>query len=279
MPLDWRLNAFRDDLADIRLKDRVNAARFVAGTPGQVKVSVARLCKSPDAEAVQLTQALLGETLRVFETQGGWSWVQLDDDGYVGYVPSDDLSADIVPSSHRIIVPSTFLFTRAQIKSRPAATLTLNCRFAGGDAVENFVSCTGSGFVFASHCGGLQHRSRDWVSLAEQFIGTPYLWGGKTVHGVDCSGLVQLSLHAAGRPCPRDSDMQEEALGGALPKDATLRRGDLVFWKGHVGIMQDATRLLHANGHHLMVVSETLQAAVTRISAKGSEITAIKRLQ
>ena len=279
MPLDWRLNAFRDDLADIRLKDRVNAARFVAGTPGQVKVSVARLCKSPDAEAVQLTQALLGETLRVFETQGGWSWVQLDDDGYVGYVPSDDLSADIVPSSHRIIVPSTFLFTRTQIKSRPAATLTLNCRFAGGDAVENFVSCTGGGFVFASHCAGLQHRNGDWVSLAEQFIGTPYLWGGKTVHGVDCSGLVQLSLHAAGRPCPRDSDMQEEALGGALPKDATLRRGDLVFWKGHVGIMQDATRLLHANGHHLMVVSETLQAAVTRISAKGSEITAIKRLQ
>lgn len=276
---DRRLHAWRADLADERLKDELHAAAYAKGTPARINVAVCNVHGAPAAEARQVTQALLGEMARVFETKDGWSWVQLDGDGYVGYVRNEALSAQAQRATHKVIVPSTFRFTRADIKSQPVTVLPLNAALSVAGEENGHLRLTDGGHVFAAHCAETGHAAPDWVSVAEQFLATPYLWGGKTVHGIDCSGLVQVALQAAGKAARRDSDMQEATLGAALPKDAAPRRGDLIFWKGHVGIMRDESTLLHASGHHLMVVSEPLEEAVARIAAKGSEITAIKRLQ
>lgn len=276
---DKRLHAYRDDLADERLRNRVRAATFVAGTPVQFTAPVSGLRAQPSEEAAQVTQALKGETARVFETRNDWSWVQLDGDSYVGHVRAACLSKQIQPPSHKVTAPSTFRFSKANIKSPPLATLPLGARFKAESEEGDFLRLKGEGFIYALHCAPAPALALDWVAVAERFLFTPYLWGGKTAYGIDCSGLVQVCLQAAGKSCPRDSDMQEAALGIALPRGEALRRGDLVFWKGHVGIMRDATTLLHANGHNLMVVSEPLEAAVRRMAEKESQVTAIKRLQ
>jgi cell wall-associated NlpC family hydrolase len=276
---DKRLHAWREDLADERLRNWLEAAAYSEGKSAQVIVAVCNVHRAPAPDAMQVTQALMGETARVFETKDGWSWAQLDGDGYVGYVREDELAAVVEMPTHKVIAPSTLCFSKADIKSQPATFLPLNAGLCAVDEEKGFLRLQRGGFVFAAHCAGLSHSVRDWVSLAEQFLGTPYLWGGKTVRGLDCSGLVQVSLQAAGRICLRDSDMQEAALGAALAEGAKLQRGDLIFWKGHVGIMRNATTLLHANAHHLMVVSEPLEVAVKRIAEKGSEITSIRRLQ
>jgi cell wall-associated NlpC family hydrolase len=281
--MDKRLHAWREDLADIRLKGRLeNGAgqrRFVAGSPAQITVPIASLHRAPTADAMQLTQALQGETLCIFETKDGWSWVQLDGDSYVGYVRSAALSPVIHGLTHRVAVPATLLFAEPNLKSQPAVPLTLMSGLAVTGEENGFLRLATGGHVFAAHACALGESAPDWVSVAEQFMSSPYLWGGKSVQGLDCSGLVQLALAAGGIAAPRDSDMQEESVGELLPSGAALRRGDLVFWDGHVGIMRDAATLLHANGHHLMVVSEPLQEAVSRIAAKGSRITAIRRIQ
>jgi cell wall-associated NlpC family hydrolase len=276
---DQRLHAWREDLADERLKDKLEAPAYSEGTAAQITVAVCNVHGAPAADARLVTQALMGETARVFETRDGWSWVQLDGDGYVGYVREDELAAAVETPTHKIIVPSTLRFSRADIKSQPATMLPLNARLCAVDDENGFLRLARGGFVFVPHCAGLSHAASDWVSVAEQFLGTPYLWGGKSVAGIDCSGLVQVSLQAAGRICLRDSDMQETSLGTEFPEDAKLQRGDLIFWQGHVGIMRDATMLLHANAHHLMVASEPVEEAVERIAAKGSEITMVRRLQ
>lgn len=275
---DKRLHAWREDLADERLRDRLEAPAYAKGKPAQVIVPVCNVHGAPAVDAKLVTQALMGETARAFETKDGWSWVQLDGDGYVGYVRGGELAAVVDTPTHKVIVPSTLRFGRADIKSQPVTSMPLNARLCAVDEENGFLPLKRGGYVYAAHCAGLSHAASDWVSVAEQFLGTPYLWGGKSVSGIDCSGLVQVALQAAGRICLRDSDMQETSLGVKFPEGAKLQRGDLIFWKGHVGIMRDAKTLLHANAHHLMVVSEPLEEAAARIAEKGSEITSIRRL-
>lgn len=278
---DRRRNAFRPGLADRGLADVVQAETFVEGRPAQVVVAIASIRREPRFDAMQVTEALLGETVRVFDEREGWAWVQLDADGYVGYVSADALANDIVSATHRIAVPATFVYPQPSLKSQPAEALTLNARVpVAGDDGE-YARLANGRFVFRGHLRQLSDRETDYVAVAARFLHVPYYWGGKSVHGLDCSGLVQLAFEACGLPCPRDSDMQEVELGEAVPAGdlALLQRGDLVFWDGHVGIMADGVTLLHANGFHMMVVEEPLAAAAARIAGQGKNITAIRRLR
>jgi len=278
--LDPRLHAYRADLADAALRGRVEARRFVEPRLMQVVEPLVTVHKAPRFDAMQLTQALFGETVKFFAEEEGWAWVQLAHDGYVGYVNGNALSAAPVAPTHRVAVPSSFMYPEASLKSQPAVPLTLNAKVAVTGENGAYAQLSNGRFMFMAHLKPATAFEPDFVAVAEMFRHVPYYWGGKSVQGLDCSGLVQLALEACGKPALRDSDMQERTLGEQLMCNDLdgLRRGDLVFWNGHVGIMTDDRTLLHANGHHMMVVAEPLKDAVDRIAARYGQITGIRRL-
>lgn len=277
--LDPRLHAYRSDLADAALAGRITAERFVEPKLMQVFEPVISVHKAPRFDAMQLTQALMGEVVKLFHEQEGWAFVQLVRDGYVGYVKSDALSASNAGATHRVAVPSTFIYPDASLKAQPAVLVTLNAQVSVVEANGSYARLANGRFVFAAHLKPVDTAEADFVAVAEMFRNVPYYWGGKSALGLDCSGLVQVALEACGMAALRDSDMQEATLGERrLVNDLdSLKRGDLVFWKGHVGIMTDGHTLLHANGHHMMVVAEPLKDAVDRIAARYGEITSIRR--
>jgi cell wall-associated NlpC family hydrolase len=278
--LDPRLHAYRPDLADAALAGEVDAQRYVEPRLMQVMEPVITVHKAPRFDAMQLTQALFGEQVKLFHEEEGWAWVQLMRDGYVGYVNGNALSPQVVAPTHRVAVPSTFMYPDANLKTLPAVPLTLNAQVTVTAENGAYSQLTNGRFVFTSHLKCIDDVEADFVAVAEMFRHVPYYWGGKSVQGLDCSGLVQLSLEACGRKAPRDSDMQEATLGERLMVNDldSLKRGDLVFWNGHVGIMTDEKTLLHANGHHMMVVAEPLKDAVDRIAARYGQLTSIRRL-
>jgi cell wall-associated NlpC family hydrolase len=279
MTLDRRLAAARPDLADERLRGKVTAGRYVAGVPRRVVAPVASLHRDPVPDAPVDTQVLMGEALLVFEEEEGWAWVQSRRDDYVGYVSTDALGAEGAPPTHRVTALRTFLYPGPDLKLPPAAHLSLGAEVSVTAVDGTYARLATGGCVFAGHLAPTGDAVADFVAVAESLIGAPYLWGGKSSLGLDCSGLVQLALFMAGVPAPRDSDQQERELGEAIDPDGPLRRGDLVFWKGHVGIMLDAATLLHANGHTMTVVSEPLSEARGRILAKTfGPVTSAKRL-
>ena len=247
----------------------------------QVIEPVIPVLKQPRSDAMQVTQALLGETVLCFGEQEGWAFVQLAADGYVGYVPANALSAAITAPTHRVAVPSTLRYTTPNLKSQPVSVLPLHAAVTVTGESGAYAQLHDGHFVWAKHLRPVDEAATDFVAVASQFLHVPYYWGGKTVQGLDCSGLVQIALQACGIPALRDSDMQEQSLGVALPLDAIndLRRGDLVFWSGHVGIMLDRETLLHANGHYMQVVAEPLAEAVQRIAGVYGTVTSLRRLQ
>jgi cell wall-associated NlpC family hydrolase len=280
-PLDPRFNAYRQDLADAALREKVAAGRFVEGEAGQVAAASAPLRRAPRYDAPLDTEALCGETLRVFEEDEGWAWVQLDRDRYVGYLPADALSSTVREVTHRVTALRTYVFPSPDIKAPPLNLLSLNAGVAVTGERDRLLELEAGGFLFAGHAAPIDEHAPDFIKVAGRFIGTPYLWGGRTSIGLDCSGLVQLSLQAAGIAAPRDTDVQEARLGEALsePTNPGLARpGDLIFWKGHVGIVNHGGELLHANAHHMATVAEPLGQAVKRIAETGNTITSIKRL-
>ena len=277
--LDKRLHAIRSDLVDARLKGGVDAASFIEGVPMQVMAPVVPVHREPSISARQATQALFGEKINCFEEKDGWIWCQLARDGYVGYISKAGVSKDLTNPTHRVAVPSTFMYPLPDIKSQPAVILSMNARLAIVEGDEKFSKLSNGKYVFTKHIKPLNEVEADFVSVAEMFCDVPYYWGGKTAQGLDCSGLVQISLEACGILSLRDTDMQETQLGqNLLINDLDgLRRGDLVFWKGHVGIMTDQRTLLHANGYHMMTVKEPLNEAIARIARTDGQVTSIKR--
>lgn len=278
MTLDKRTNAFRPDLAASHLRGEVESRHFVDGTVYEVIDPIADVRRAPAPDAALDTQALFGERVTVYETTDeGWAWGQLASDNYVGWLPANALATPGDAATHRVIVPRTLCFPGPDIKLPPLAALPLGATVAIARQEGRFAVAQNGWHLPAGHVAPLAATYRDFVAVAEMLLGAPYLWGGKSVLGIDCSGLVQVSMHAAGLACPRDSDMQQEALGQTVAiEDVT--RGDLVFWKGHVAIARDARTLIHANAFHMMVAQEPLAGALTRIAVAGSAVTNVKRL-
>lgn len=278
MPFDPRITPARADLAASHLRGKVRADRFVDGTEMEVLDAQAPLRRAPQPDASLNTEALKGERVVVYEvTDEGWSWGQLLGDGYVGWLPSNALIRPRGEARHRIAALRTFAFPGPDIKLPPLFSLPLGAYIEVRRQEETF-AVTPDGYIPARHVAPLDQAEDDFVSVAERFLETPYLWGGKTSYGIDCSGLVQVALSACGIPSPRDSDLQELMLGETADDGIEeLQRGDLMFWKGHVAIVRDPETLIHANAHHMAVAIEPLQDAVDRIRASGSEITSVKR--
>jgi cell wall-associated NlpC family hydrolase len=280
--LNPRPTPARPDLAAAHLRDLVTAAAYVEGCAMQVVTGIADLQREPSHDAPLETQALFGEEVTLYEEEEGWGWVQLARDGYVGYIATAALAEGHTEPTHRVAVNRTFVYQCPDLKRPARRASPLGAAVCVRAIKGAFAQIGDHAFVFADHLKPYEEREKDFVAVAERFLHAPYLWGGKTSLGIDCSGLVQVSLDAAGIAAPRDTDLQEKAIGAPLAFDGDLtglRRGDVVFWRGHVGIMRDETTLLHANAHHMLVVSEPLRDAWDRILAKTSEpIMSIKRL-
>ena len=279
---DPRVTPARADLAAKHLEGKVTAARYAEGRVYDVIDPVAPLRLEPRPDAPLATEALKGERVTIYDTnEEGWAWGQLAADGYVGWLPANALAQRGAAPTHKVTALRTFAFPGASIKMPPLEALPFEARLVIARTVDRMAVMPSGAHVPALHLAPIDRNEKDFVAVAERFVGVPYLWGGKTALGLDCSGLVQIALTACGVPCPRDSDMQEAALGapvGSRDDYNDPRRGDLVFWKGHVAIVRDGASLLHANAFHMAVVIEPIVDAVARIAAAGSEITSVWRM-
>ena len=264
---DRRLTLVRDGLADQRLEGLVSADRFAAVTPMQASAPIASIRKAPVPDAEQEDQLAFGERFDVLFEVDGFSFGQARRDGYVGYVTSDALSAPVLAPTHRVSAIRTYGFCEPDIKSAIVGLYSLNALVTVEAREGRFVRVARSGWFTEAHLTPIGRGETDYVAVAERFLGAPYQWGGRESLGLDCSALVQQSLAACNRACPRDTDLQRQFFTEIA--EGERRRGDLVFWKGHVAILLDANTILHANAHHMATAIEPLVEAIARIEASG----------
>lgn len=282
---DRRLTPARADLAAVKLKGFVDAPAYVEGRPGRIIEAVAPVRVAPRPDAVLDTEALFGETLQVYDTDDeGWSWVQLDRDGYVGYVPANAILFGEAPApTHRVMALRSFVFPGPTIKEPPVTWVSLGSDLRITREIEangrRFGVLDNGGAIVMQHVAPIGSLETDAVAVAERFIGTPYLWGGKSSLGIDCSGLVQTALRAVGIAAPRDSDLQTTDLGQGISLDpSTWQRGDILCWPGHVAFVRDRDTILHANAFHMATAVEDMGAALHRIEAAGSALKSVRRV-
>ena len=261
---DKRLTPANGRVAAERLRGQVQADRFVAGEPRRVAVPLADLDGSPGGTRDR--QLLWGEAVTVYEVRDGFAFVKAQRDGYVGYVAEVSLAEPRAPT-HRIAVPATHLYRDDDMKSPDLRHLSFGALVTVEAEGRRFWE-TPEGYVPKPHLRPLDRPFTDPAAVAQLHFGVPYLWGGNSVLGIDCSGLVQAALLACGIACPGDSDLQR-SLGQDIPEDEPLRRGDLLFWKGHVAMAVDEATMIHANAHHMAVAYEGIEQAILRIRAQG----------
>ena len=278
--LDPRRHAYRSDLAAASLREQVNVPRYVEGTQAQVSVFAAPVRRRPDAEAPLDTEALFGEVLTIYDERDGWAWVQLARDGYVGYVPSDQFQHDVCAPSHRVNSQLAVAHTEPNALSEPVARFPFNAQILVADLDEKFARLETGGFIPRTTLKEVSSTDPDYVATALRFVGLPYVYGGKSALGLDCSALVQTVLQAAGYEAPRDSDMQLEEIEPGVeigPDLAGLQRGDIVFWPGHTGIMLDTTTMVHANALHMCVSIEPVCDVAERARGNGPVVAGVSR--
>jgi cell wall-associated NlpC family hydrolase len=281
-PFDPRLTPARADLAAKELEGQVAAARYVEGRAYEVVEPQAPLRSAPVSDAPLLTEAFKGERVTIYDlNEEGWAWGQLAADGYVGWLPQNALKPPGAPVTHKVKALRTLAFPGPSIRLPPLEALPMGTRLAVARISDGMAVTASGAYVPAVHLAPIDAYEADFVEVAERFLGAPYLWGGKTALGLDCSGLVQVALTACGIRCPRDSDMQEQALGAPVAAAgdlSALQRGDLVFWKGHVAIVRDKGSFVHANAFHMAVAIEPTAEAIARIRGTGLEVTSVRRM-
>ncbi|MDB5735826.1 MAG: peptidase [Alphaproteobacteria bacterium] len=270
---DKRITPARADLAAAHLKGAVDAPRYAEGSPRSVWVGRTSLRTRPSDEAPQDSELLYGESFTVYDFAKGWAWGQAANDSYVGYVDEKALTVPF-KTEGRIAAQVAPTFLGPDLKRAVQDLLPLNSavRVLGRDG--DYVEIESGLYVHHRHLEPATEN--DFVAVAQRFVGVPYVWGGKTYAGLDCSGLIQTALAATGMQAPRDTDMMAKALG--QPIATADRRGDLVFWKGHMGVMVDGEMLLHANAFHMATVIEPLAQAVARIAGVAGPVTGVRRL-
>ncbi|MGH6763252.1 MAG: NlpC/P60 family protein [Phyllobacterium sp.] len=283
--LDRRLNAFRPDLGDVRLRGQIETENLVEGRPMRVIAPIADLRKQPRPDSGIDTQLIYGDDVLMFEDAEGWCWVQNERDGYVGYVTDTALDERAAAPTHRVTAPRTFVYPGPDLKFPVIKALSMGSLLSVTGWEERrgtqYAVLSSGEAVVARHIAPIDDRATDFVAVAESLINTPYLWGGVSGFGIDCSGLVQLSLLMAGKNVLRDSDMQAQSIGNLIETDASydrLQRGDLVFWNGHAAMMADDRMLLHASGYTMSVTLEPLTQAIERIMPFYGLPTCVRRI-
>jgi cell wall-associated NlpC family hydrolase len=274
-PLDPRNHAYRRDLAELTLAGRVVVPRYATAVLRRAAAPSSLLRCAPADDAQAVSELLMGEDFWLLDAAGGWAWGRCGHDGYVGYLPEEALAAPAAQPDHVVSSLAALVFAEPDIKSPLVARWPAGVRVAA--TAEGDFLATAGGHVHRRHLRPLAQPESDPVALAERLVGVPYLWGGRSGDGIDCSGLVQQTLAAAGIAVPRDSD-QQRSLGEAADPGAPLQRGDLVFFPGHVGLMLDGERLIHANAHWMAVTIEPLTVVAERHPAHPQAVIAIRRL-
>lgn len=263
--MDSRVTLIRDGVAALSLEGLVAAEAYRPVSPRRCATGRALVRSTASSDAPMVSELLLGEAFDVLFEQDGFAFGQGRRDGYVGFVDREALTVAGDPPTHRVSALSTLAFSRPDIKAPGPAIVPQNSLLRVVGHEGRFAQVAGLGFVIEAHLALIGVHDRDAAGVAVSYVGAPYLWGGRTVAGLDCSGLVQQALTACGRFAPRDSDQQQAAYDEIGQED--LRRGDLVFWPGHVAMMIDEARIVHANGFHMQTAVEPLAEALARIAA------------
>ena len=271
--MDRRLTPITARVAHISLKGLVEAPRYTEGEKRRIAMPLADLLRGPGGARDR--QLLLGEGFTVIDHQDGYAYGFAAKDGYCGWVAEQALGEGPKPT-HWIASPGTHLYPEPRVQAPEIAALSMGAQVAVIAQGAKFTE-TSQGFIPTPHLLPLGQHHKDPISVAEGFLGVPYLWGGNSRAGIDCSGLVQTALLACGIKAPGDSDLQQ-SLGHDIPEGEALRRGDLLFWKGHVALVVDADRLIHANGHTMSVAYEAIDACIARVlAAEGASVSHKRR--
>jgi len=273
--LDGRIHAARGDLADISLAGTLFSAHYARAVELTCIAAGTPVHSAPSKSSGAVSELLRGEVFHALDLTTDWAWGFCGHDGYVGYVRREALDVREL-ATHRITAAAAPIFAAADIKSSIADYWPRGALLQG-EAQGDFIACA-EGFVHARHVAPADQSERDWTAVAELYLGLPYIWGGRGHRGVDCSGLVQVALSQCGIAVPRDTDLQREGIGSPLAAGDSLRRGDIVFFPGHVGIMTDDAHLLHANAHWMAVVVEPLADVIERFGSEENPVLARRRI-